>query len=935
MNEQTFSTAFERVKELVENFQAGEQTYLETKYSEAQARLDFIDKFWMALGWDVNHEREKNPYHQEVKVERGVAVSNRLKKADYAFFAAPNFRDVKFYVEAKKPSRNLDNADDYFQTIRYGWSSNTPLAVLTDFEQFRVIDCRYKPNIKTAENFALKKIDYREYADEAKFREIYHLFSREAVISGSLEEFAGSLPKRGKGKLRIPAPIQKSVDESFLDDLDSYRETLARAFKNKNAELDGEDLTEAVTRTIDRLVFIRFLEDKLIEPETMMDKFDSWADFVRASSRLNSFYNGIIFKPHFIDSPDFNADDKVFADICGELSDKNTPYNFNYIPVHILGSIYERFLGKVIVATDKRAHVEEKPEVRKAGGVYYTPEYIVRYIVENTIGKLIENKMPEEISEMRFADIACGSGSFLLGVYDYLLRYHTSYYNAYGKKEIARTAGCIENADGSFTLSIAQRREILRNNVFGVDVDAQATEVAQLSLALKLLEDATTATARAFQPKLGEKILPDMTKNIVCGNSLIDHDILDGQLFERNEERKLNPMSYQDKFPEIMRRGGFDAIVGNPPYGADLTPIARTYLRNKFDLGTTDTAALMMLQSVRQTKSQKRIGLIVPKSFTYSSTWKTTRETLLKPLEELIDVGKVWKEVKLEQTICLFSSSADENYRSLRRNNEGFEYICDVPKIVTQTFGFYVNGLNKSEIEIATKMQNLKTFLGDFVDNTRGGMFQALVSENASDFRAIGGKQIQRLFINLQKGFIANKNLLQSNSFVIPDSILIQNIVAHIANPVDHIKIIGAIADANEANEIVILDTVNQLKNKSNLSSKYILALLHSHLINWFVYRFIFAKAIRTMHFDAPVSSRIPIRTINFANQTEKAAHDKIVALVDSMLEAKTNLQTARTDKDKTFYQDRCNALDRQIDKLVYDLYDLTEAEREIVNGKA
>ena len=177
MSEQTFSTAFSRVKELAKDFQANEKRFLESSYSEAQVRISFIDKFWIALGWDVNHEREKNPYEQEVKVEPPVKVGDkrnqRTKKADYAFFAAPNFRDVKFYVEAKKPSRNLDNADDYFQTIRYGWSSNTPIAVLTDFEQFRVVDCRYKPNIQTAENFALKKFDYREYANEAKFREIY------------------------------------------------------------------------------------------------------------------------------------------------------------------------------------------------------------------------------------------------------------------------------------------------------------------------------------------------------------------------------------------------------------------------------------------------------------------------------------------------------------------------------------------------------------------------------------------------------------------------------------------------------------------------------------------------------------------------------------------------------------------------------------------
>ena len=120
----------------------------------------------------------------------------------------------------------------------------------------------------------------------------------------------------------------------------------------------------------------------------------------------------------------------MFGQICESLSYANSPYDFNAIPIHILGSIYERFLGKTIIATEGQAAIEEKPEVRKAGGVYYTPEYIVRYIVENTVGKLLRGKTPEEIRQMRFADIACGSGSFLLGIYDLLLRYHTSYYNS-------------------------------------------------------------------------------------------------------------------------------------------------------------------------------------------------------------------------------------------------------------------------------------------------------------------------------------------------------------------------------------------------------------------------------------------------------------------------------------------------------------------------
>jgi adenine-specific DNA-methyltransferase len=189
------------------------------------------------------------------------------------------------------------------------------------------------------------------------------------------------------------------------------------------------------------LVFLRFLEDKQIEIPSLVDKFGSrgtpWEDFIAASRRLDGIYNGVVFKKHdILDAPTFRADEDAFADICERLSYINSAYNFDAIPIHILGSIYERFLGKVIVAADKRAEVIEKPEVRKAGGVYYTPEYIVRYIVENTVGELIEDKTPEQIAEMRFADISCGSGSFLLGVYDLLLRHHGNYYNANPKRAL-------------------------------------------------------------------------------------------------------------------------------------------------------------------------------------------------------------------------------------------------------------------------------------------------------------------------------------------------------------------------------------------------------------------------------------------------------------------------------------------------------------------
>jgi type I restriction-modification system DNA methylase subunit len=934
---QTFDEALERVRQSVVVFKENETRYLSHAYSEAQARLDFIDKFWVALGWDVNHEQQTNPYEQEVKVERGVAMSAGRKRADYAFFA-PNFRDVVFYVEAKKPQGQLESSLNYFQTIRYGWNSQTPLAVITDFEQFHILDCRYKPNIEEALQRVVKKFHYTDYADAEKFREIYYLFSREAVTNGKLQKFADSLAKpSGKAHQRtLFGGGYKSVDESFLQDLDEYRQELARAFAKRNHKLNSYEITEVTQRTLDRLVFMRFLEDKMIEPEPIVEslgtKGTAWQDFVTTSHRLDAVYNGIIFKKHFLlDSAQLKVDLHAFEGVRESFAPANSPYDFNAIPIHILGSIYEQFLGRVITVTDKGATVEEKPEVRKAGGVYYTPEYIVRYIVANTVGKLIHGKTPEQVAGMRFADIACGSGSFLLGVYDLLLRHHTKFYNRNkGSRAKGLKAGCVEREDGTLQLSLLQRRNILLHSIFGVDIDPQAVEVAQLSLYLKLLEDETVASSKRYQMEFREALLPSLNKNIICGNSLIDWDVAPEQnLFEPLEERDLNPFSYEREFHHVMSEGGFDAVVGNPPYGAELTPLARDYLTRRFKAGTTDTAALMMLQAIKVIKKdgQAEVGLIVPKSFAYSSTWEKTRDALLPYLDELIDVNKVWKKVKLEQVICLFNNENSNSYRSLRRVGEQFSFLADVPKDEARAFSFYVNGINGAELAIGRKLLASKTCLGDFTSNTRGGMFQNLVTKKASERRVIGGKQLQRYGLLGQKGFVRNSEMIPDNAHVIPGSILVQNIVAHIANPTDHIKIIGTVVLEDDARDIVILDTVNQITNDSKHSSLYLLALLHSRLLNWYIYRFIYAKAIRTMHFDSTVSDRVPIRAIDFSNRAEKTKHDQIVKIVGNMMQAKAHLGAAHTDRDENFYRRKHDDLEGHLNSIVYELYGLTQDE--------
>ena len=231
--------AYELIRQLVEDFKAQEAAYLSQQYQESQVRLDFIDKFFTALGWDVSHTRQKNPYEQEVKVENRVRVEGSQRFADYAFFIAPNFRDVKFFAEAKKPAHDLHNAAYYHQAIRYGWNQKTPIALLTDFEEFHILDCRYKPDIKNALDRKIEVFRYTQYTDEEIFKKIFFLFGRDAVANGSLEKFTETLRKpRGKAVQKaLPKGRYQHVDEAFLELLDGYRDTLAHAFKNKNPKL--------------------------------------------------------------------------------------------------------------------------------------------------------------------------------------------------------------------------------------------------------------------------------------------------------------------------------------------------------------------------------------------------------------------------------------------------------------------------------------------------------------------------------------------------------------------------------------------------------------------------------------------------------------------------------------------------------------------------
>jgi type I restriction-modification system DNA methylase subunit len=1023
---QTYEAAFAEIKKLVADFEEGKVYYLSPKYNEQEARRDFIDKFWWALGWDVYHNEQKDPYKQEVKVERSATGSERRRRADYAFLA-PNFRDVRFYVEAKKPSVDLDNRNDYFQTVRYGWSAGTPLAVLTDFQQFRILDSRYKPDIDTVLHRCVKKYDYGDYTDSDKFSEIYYLFSREAVAGGSLERYAEALPKpSGKAHQRtLFSSAYQNIDESFLQELDEYREELARSFKNKNPNLNSAELTEVTQRTLDRLVFMRFLEDKLIEPEPLVENLgvrgNVWRDFVTTSHRLDKIYNGIIFKKHdILDSPDFKVDESTFAGIREDIAHTNSPYDFNAIPIHILGSIYERFLGKTIVATEKRARVEEKYEVRKAGGVYYTPEYIVRYIVDNTVGKLISGKKPNEVRQMRFADIACGSGSFLLGIYDLLLRHYTAYYNT---KKTTRAegvrAGCIEREDGSLQLSLWQKREILLNNIYGVDVDAQAVEVAQLSLYLKLLEDETPASAHAHQLAFHEVLLPSLDKNIVCGNSLVDWDILEGHLFEPVEERKLNPMSFENTFPEVMKKGGFDAIVGNPPYiriqtMQETAPLAVGYYKNHYaaaSKGNYDIYVVFVERALSLLNERGKLGYILPHKFFNAQYGQPLRHIISegKHLEKVVHFGhqQVFAKATTYTALmflskkpteqCLFLRVEDlEAWREVGAASEGTILASD---LTDKAWNFTVGSsspLFDKLNEVPTKLKDVTSRIFQGIKTGADKIYIVEEVEREESRVKVYSKEKEteywlesELLHPLIKGGDSKRyHLSRTNRLIlfpyykevdtvglIPVATFRERYPLTWSYLLDNKKYLenrergkmhgsGWYAySRNQALDVMPLPKIftPDIAPHSSFSldetggvfftggvaggygilalpkysREYVLGLLNSKLLEWLIHQTATQMRGGWFSYESRFIRDLPIRVVNSTDTGDRARHDQIVQLVEQMLEARWQQASAHTDRDKTFYEKKCAAIDSKIDRLVYELYGVTDAEIELVESPA
>ncbi len=949
----------EKLNKLVTQFKNNIAVYKSTNYDEANTRVDFIDKFFELLDWDVRNDEDKSEAYRDVVREDKVEIDGKQKAPDYSFRIG-GVR--KFFVEAKKPSVNIkEDVDPSFQVRRYGYTAKLPLSILTDFEEFAIYDTRIKP-VQTDKS-SVARVFYCNYEDyEKNFDFIYNTFSKKAIEKGSFDKYIVE-NKNKKGTTEI--------DKDFLELIDGWRTDLAKNIALRNSAINIHELNYAVQVIIDRLIFLRIAEDRNIETYGMLQvaagKPEIYKTLTDIFKKADDKYNSNLFKLNDLIKNLF-VDDKILKSIIKTLYYPDCPYEFSILGIEILGNIYEQFLGKTIRLTEgHQAKVEEKPEVRKAGGVYYTPQYIVTYIVQNTIGEKVKDKTPDEIAKLKIVDPACGSGSFLLGAYDFLLKYYLNYWtDDKNIKKGLKDERIYKLHENHYKLTIEEKQKILVNNIYGVDIDSQAVEVTKLSLLLKLLEDENKESSGQLFKHTDFKLLPSLEKNIKCGNSLIGTDFYasndNKDLFSDESVRKINCFDWEVEFPEVFgkksvsrgggetlgksgvekesftrsgggaedakggERGGFDVVIGNPPYVKyeNLDDNLKSYSKNKYLCanGSFDIFQLFLEKSFYIINNAGLLGFIFPNLFLKGMNYKTSRKFFYdnSKIEIIRNYGDgVFLNVQMPTFIFIVRKDKIKNKRVLfyfKKNESFIELEFDQTEFNNENFIYEFNRLS-------SRLTENKIKLGEIVEVTRGlEIGKDKISADVIGKKIIFGEDISRYLIK-HINYIDEKvyqDYKKNDGIFEQEKILIRETGNRLT---------------------VTYDKEGLLTNRSLycIRSKkcnlfFILGILNSKLIQYF-----YTKQFKS---DTDIFPKIRIgqvKEIPIPNSATSATprdtshHDQLVSLVDQMLEAQKKFHLANIDTEKRLFKQRIDMLDKQIDKLVYELYGLTEEEVRIVEG--
>lgn len=962
------------ILELVERFSRNWSQYKSSDYNEAQLRREFLEPFFEALGWDVSNRSGYAEAYKDVIHEDSIKIGAATKAPDYCFRIGGT---RKFFVEAKRPSIDIStDISPAYQLRRYAWSAKLPISVLCDFEAFAIYDCRFKPDQNDpASKGRVFYCTWEQYGE--KWREIAAMLSKDAVLKGSLDRFAEGL-SRTRGTT--------TVDDAFLQEIEQWRDTLAENIALRNTDLSQRELNSAVTRTIDRIIFLRICEDRGIERYGQLQAVSNgdgiYGRLMEIFRQADQKYNSGLF--HFSDeegqagepdelTPALAVDDKTLRTVMRSLYYPESPYEFSVLPADILGQVYEQFLGKVIRLTPgHRAKVEEKPDVRKAGGVFYTPTYIVDYIVAATVGKILAGKSSSNAANIRVLDPACGSGSFLLGAYQFLLDWHLKYYSEHITERllrqksppIRRVSGTRGGPSGILKLTLAERKRILINNIFGVDIDANAVETTKLSLLLKALEGESQESISNQLRLFRERALPDLSNNIKCGNSLIGPDFFASRQLSLLDDETLwrvNAFDWRSEFKPIMDAGGFDVVIGNPPYGASLDEPQKEYLILRFHHQNyqPDTYLLFLEQAIRNLLRQGGLlGVIVPNPWLTNLRQREARRFVCteSQINEIVHFQfPVFRQATVDTQILTLQKANPRGVTirvKIAPSRESFVAGDSSITMLTHSQDMWrdLDGevinifLNAPDRKLAQKCASAGVPLESICNINVGikpyqvGKGSPPQSRRIVDTRCydadeqlgplyrqyIRGADIARFKISPKKArFIKYGPWLAeprpAANFNAPEKIVMRQTGDSLIAAID-------------TDRLLCLNNMHVVTVREHeISPLYILGILNARLINWY-YRTLNPEVGEAL---AEVKkgnvAALPIRPIDFSSKRERGIHDRMVELVRTTLELHKKLSKLRAGGEQI--QRQIEAQENQIDQLVYEIYGLTADEIATVEG--
>ena len=592
------------IKQLIEKYEADREHYRTSKYNETLLRSDFLDPFFELLGWDIKNNAGKPTNEREVILEEALRAnaSEHSKKPDYTFRL---FSERKFFLEAKKPFVSIEtNNDAVKQVRRYGFTAKLKISAISNFEYLLIYDTSVKVEKDDAFHKALvKKFHYTEY--ENNFEEIKRLLGRDAVYSGQFEIEWQDIETKIN---------QYSIDNLFLQQINEWRRLLGAEIYKHDSTISEQPLNDIVQSYLNRILFLRVCEDRNLEVYQTLLQFANANDFnalIKTFQQADKKYNSGLFDQLLKDKLIENVS-SVFWTIIKQLYYPESPYSFSVFSSDILGSIYEIFLSEKLAVQNGSIVLVKKPE-NVDRDIITTPTFIINDILRNTVLPKCNGKTDTEILGLKFADIACGSGAFLLELFQLLNDVLIDYYLKTDKKRLNQT-----NID-TYKLPFKVKRELLLNCIYGVDKDYNAVEATKFGLLLKLLEGEDFNSTKVSKP-----VLPYLTGNIFFGNSLLSSDTIP----EQKDRDTINPFD----FPQLS----FDVVIGNPPYMKsedmkNITPLELPLYKSVFNSAYKqfDKYFLFVEQGLNLLTNDGVLGFIVPSKFMKVGAGKRLRADIL------------------------------------------------------------------------------------------------------------------------------------------------------------------------------------------------------------------------------------------------------------------------------------------------------------------